>query len=117
MTVGVQNHGYAGVAEELLHKLDVDAPAEKQRGARVPQVVETDVGQTRPLQERLEGAGDQVRARYGRAEPGREHKVLRVIGPLVSGIKGYQELTAAGVRRDVLAPGKERRRHGHKPLE
>ncbi len=44
-------------------------------------------------------------------------RVLRVIGPRVSGIKGHRKLTAAGVRRDVLAPGKERKRHGHKPLE
>ncbi len=40
MGVDVQGDAHAGVPEELLHELGVDAPAEQQRGARVPEVVE-----------------------------------------------------------------------------
>ncbi len=55
VAVGVEGYGNGRVAQELLHKLSVDAPAEKDRGAGVPQVVEADLGQPRALKGPFEG--------------------------------------------------------------
>ena len=41
MGVGVQREAYIGVAKELLDELGVHALLQKERGARVPKVVET----------------------------------------------------------------------------
>jgi len=60
MRIGVQGHGYGGVSEKLLHYLRVHAPAKEQRGAGVSEVMEAHLGQASRLQERLEGAPDQV---------------------------------------------------------
>jgi hypothetical protein len=65
--VGVQGHRYGRVPEELLDELRVDPSAQEQRGARVPDVVETDVGQASLLEERLEGTLDQVLGVQGRS--------------------------------------------------
>ena len=40
MRIGVEGHGYRGVAQEFLHQLGVYAAAEQERGACVPEVVE-----------------------------------------------------------------------------
>ena len=55
MRVGVQGHGDSGMTEEFLHDLGVYAPAQEQRGARMPEVVEADLREPCPLQKRLEG--------------------------------------------------------------
>jgi hypothetical protein len=39
--VAVEGHSAGAVAEEFLHELGVDSPAQEQRGAGVAQVVET----------------------------------------------------------------------------
>jgi hypothetical protein len=52
---------HRGVPEKFLHKLGVDALTEQERGARVPEIVQTDVGKTRPLQERRERMLTKVR--------------------------------------------------------
>ncbi len=54
MGIGVQGYGYGGVAEHLGDYLRVYVPTEEQRGARMAQIVEADLGKTGFLQERLE---------------------------------------------------------------
>ena len=47
MAVGVEGHGHRGVAEQLLHELGVDAAAEQDGGARVPERGSTSLGPPR----------------------------------------------------------------------
>lgn len=54
MAVAVQRQGHRGVPQELLHKLGMVPSREQQCGTGVPEVVEADVRQFCPLEERLE---------------------------------------------------------------
>src|SRR5215203_2695713 len=63
MRICVEGNRDGRVTQEFLHELRVDTPAEKYRGACVPEVVEADRRQPRTLQWPLEGSvGEQVRA-------------------------------------------------------
>ena len=64
------------MSQEFLDVLGVDVAAEQQRGARVPEIVETDaLGQSGALEEILEGAHD-VAMREGRADGRREDETV-----------------------------------------
>jgi hypothetical protein len=52
MAVGIQGYGDAGMTNHLRDYLWVYVPAEQQRGARVPQVVEAHGGEACALAER-----------------------------------------------------------------
>jgi hypothetical protein len=52
--VGVQGNGYGGVPKHLGHYLRVDVFGKQQRGACMPKVVETYLGQSRPPEQGLE---------------------------------------------------------------
>ncbi len=54
MGVGVQGDRYGGVTKHLGDYLRVDVAGEQQRGAGVPEVVEADLREPGPLQQRLE---------------------------------------------------------------
>jgi hypothetical protein len=58
MRVAVEGELYAGVPCEVLDELGMHAPAEKQREARVPEVVPAYVGQPCAPEQRLEVAVD-----------------------------------------------------------
>jgi hypothetical protein len=58
--VAVEGHAYAGVPQEVLDQFRVDATPQKQVGACVPEIVPTNRGETRVLEERLEVAADYV---------------------------------------------------------
>jgi hypothetical protein len=58
--IGVEGDGYGSVPEHLGYYLWVDVLSEQERGARMPEVVEADLRQSRPLQERLERAPGEV---------------------------------------------------------
>ena len=60
MAVGVERQADLGMAEPLLDHLGVDALREQQRHAGVAQVVEADVRQTGPREDRLEHLADEV---------------------------------------------------------
>jgi hypothetical protein len=45
--VPIQNHGYAGVSEQVLDQFRVYAAPQQQRGASVPEVVPADGGDQR----------------------------------------------------------------------
>ncbi len=48
--VSIQGHGNRGVSEKLLYELRVSALREQERGARVPEIVEADIREPRPLE-------------------------------------------------------------------
>ncbi len=56
MAVQVHRDPDAGVSQKGLDELGMYPLREQHRGAGVPQVVEADIGQARPLQQRLEAA-------------------------------------------------------------
>jgi hypothetical protein len=60
MRIGVQGDRNASVAQKFLHYLGMDAPAKHERRAGVTEVVETDLGKARAIEERLEGSNDEV---------------------------------------------------------
>lgn len=74
MGVGVHGYRYISVAQALLRHLGVNALREHQGGAGVAQVVKANVRQSCPLQERFEGAVDEILGIYGCADGGGEHK-------------------------------------------
>ena len=53
MAVGVKRNADVGMPEHLRDSLEVDAFSEQERGARVPEVVESHVGQPSSPQKRL----------------------------------------------------------------
>jgi hypothetical protein len=77
MRVGIQGDGYGGVSEEFLDDLGVHALAEKERGAGVVEVVETDLPrQPGPLEEAEEGAPGQRPRSHGLARVAREGEAV-----------------------------------------
>ena len=65
------------MAQEFLHEFRVDAPAEKDRGARVSEIVEANRRQPCALQGSLEGSvGQQVRAQEVPAAVGKNKAAI-----------------------------------------
>jgi hypothetical protein len=62
--VGVQRDGDSGMPQEFLHVLGMDIARQEQRGARVPEIVESYLGQARTLQER----GERALSKVGRVD-------------------------------------------------
>src|SRR5215213_10115787 len=56
VAVDAECHAQTGMAQGVLHDLGVDVLPPKQRGARMPEVVEADIGEADSLQKRLEVA-------------------------------------------------------------
>ena len=63
------------MTEHFLNHLGVCAHDEHERGAGVPEVMEADIRKPGTYKERFEGAGDEVVAADGRADPRREYQV------------------------------------------
>jgi hypothetical protein len=63
------------VTEHFLNTLGVCAHDEHERGAGVPEVMEADIRKPATYKVWLEGAGDEVVAADGRADPCREYQV------------------------------------------
>ena len=63
------------MTEHFLNTLGVCAHDEHERGAGVPEVMEADIRKPGTYKERFEGAGDEVVAADGRADPRREYQV------------------------------------------
>ena len=61
MGVGVDGDGDAGVSQEVLDQLGVDATLEEERGAGVPEIVEGNVREPRAFEKRREGPLAEVR--------------------------------------------------------
>ena len=74
--VGVYSLRYGRVPEHLLDYLGVRALTEKDRGARVTEVVEPYPGEPGALQERPEGAVGEVGHVHGRTDGGGENEVV-----------------------------------------
>ena len=62
MGVGIQGDGYAGMAQHLGDHLRVHILGEQECGARMPEVVEANLRQARPLEQGLEAVGGDVLA-------------------------------------------------------
>jgi hypothetical protein len=73
--VAIKSHGYAGVPQEVLDQFRVDATPQKQVGACVPEIVPTNRGETRALEERLEVAVDDVLSVEGSTLTSSENEV------------------------------------------
>src|SRR5918997_7019836 len=109
--VGIQGDGYRGVPEELLNDLGVHALAEKERGARVTEVVEAGPPrQTGPLEEPEEGTAGQRPGAHGLARLAREDET--VILPqraeaqplsILGGLVALEDLDGPGGQLDAAA--------------
>lgn len=76
MGVSIQRHGNGIVSKELLNDLWVDASPQKQRGARMPEIMEADLRETRLPQQRLEGTLYEILGVEGRPVLGREDQAV-----------------------------------------
>jgi hypothetical protein len=74
MAVGVQADEYVRVAQKLLHEVGILARHEEYCSAGVPEIVQLDSGQLRPLEERLEVTTQEARRPHGRARRGWYHE-------------------------------------------
>ena len=75
MRIYVEGYGYYLVSKHSGDDLHVHVAGE-QRGTRVPEVVETDLREPRPLQERLERAKGEVVAVEGLTRLGGEYEAV-----------------------------------------
>jgi hypothetical protein len=67
VAVGVKGHVYGGVPEKLLYQFRVNAPAQKQGGAGMPEVMETYLWQSSSIEKWFEGPFDKILGVDGRA--------------------------------------------------
>jgi hypothetical protein len=72
----VEGYGYCRVSKHFGDDLRVHVAGEQQRGTRVPEVVETDLREPRPLRERLERATGEVVAVEGLTRLGGEYEAV-----------------------------------------
>src|SRR4051812_6810211 len=77
MRVGVHRDPDLAVAERLHHHAGVVPCRDEQRGAGMAQIVEADIGQPGPLEERLEGTDDVARLERGAAPRGEDQSPVR----------------------------------------
>ena len=76
MGVGIQGDGYAGMTQHLGDHLRVHILGEQQCGARMPEVVEADLRERRPLEQGLEAVSGDVLAGERRAALGGEDETV-----------------------------------------
>jgi hypothetical protein len=93
--VGVERYRHCGVAQELLDELGVGSFTEQQRGARVPEVVEADVGEIRLPQE----GGERTLAHVGGVEGGSR---VRAKDEILVGVIVAEHLYIRELRLQVL---------------
>lgn len=79
VAISVERETDVGVPEYLLHDLGMNAAAQEQRGARVPQIVEADEWQAGTLEDRLEAAAVYVGRFERRADLRRENEILILV--------------------------------------
>jgi hypothetical protein len=72
--ITIEGHGYAHVPKQRLDQFGVDTSPQEQSGARVPEILPADRGETRVLEERLEVPVDNVLGVERSTFPGREYE-------------------------------------------
>jgi hypothetical protein len=96
--IGIQGYGYSGVSQHLGDDLGVDVPAQQQRRARVPKVVEPDGGKYGLLEEEREGPLPKIGRVHERAPLCSEDESLVLV-------KVAEALHLLPLAREVLLEG------------
>ena len=100
--VGVERYRHGGVAQELLDELGVRSFAQQQRRARVPEVVESHMGEVRLPQE----GGERTLAHVGRVNEGSRVRAKdeALVGVIVAEHLYIRELMLQVLLEDVRCP-------------
>ena len=98
VAVGVQGEADAGVAESLLNDLGMDALLQHERGRRVAQIMESDLGQASPLEQGLETSVQIPGVNRG-AQGGWENEI--VLSPVIASERGHVSQLGAVAAQDV----------------